>query len=126
MALFRAVREAKTQGTENLACDRTNPAVGSSHNEEKSHGEEEKKEEIEVNGVMRAPRIGAAPSTSDFARSPISPSGRTNVRPLCFLLSTNLLSTKMGEHSRVACHLAVGKHVDDALRNLRMRRFFAR
>jgi len=48
------------------------------------HEEEEEKEEIEVNDVERKPRIGAAPSTSDFARSLISSSDRTKVRSLLF------------------------------------------
>ena len=76
VALFRAVRGAKAQGDRDPATEPTLPSV-QSHTKEDNHGEEEKEEEIEVNGVTRAPRIGAAPSTSDFARSQISPSDRT-------------------------------------------------
>ena len=66
MAWFQAVRGARAQGPRHLSLRLNQPCRGSSHNKEESHGEEEEgQEEIEVNGVKRAPRIGAAPSTSN-------------------------------------------------------------
>ncbi|MGB6940070.1 MAG: hypothetical protein WBE14_26065, partial [Xanthobacteraceae bacterium] len=59
---------------------------------------EEDQEEDEVTD-SRAPRTGAALAVSDFARSQISHSGRTKVRPLSFLGRDNFVERRAAIHA---------------------------